>query len=94
MGWATLTIVAALLRAVWCNVHLIGLLGMENDHSKFAVFCGFCGLFISAAIGGGMLPTGFFAFDLEAAVSALYGWGKEVAVAVRGSEGAPLSLGA
>lgn len=79
MGWATLTLSAALIRAMWCNVRLIGLLGWDNDHGKFAVFCGFCGLFLGAACAA-MSPQYLFFFDLREVASELYRWGKDVAV--------------
>ena len=78
-----MTLCAALLRAWWCNVRLVYLLGSGNDHSKFAVLCGFCGLF-AAACAGAMFPAGFFAFDLRAAAVALHAWGRGAAGAVAG----------
>lgn len=59
-------------------MRLVYLLGSGNDHSKFAVLCGFCGLFAAAAAGA-MSPPGFFAFDLRAAAVALHAWGKGAA---------------
>ncbi|CAM9115444.1 unnamed protein product, partial [Pylaiella littoralis] len=73
LGWASVTLCAALLRAWRCNVRLLYLLGAGNDHSKFAVLCGFCGLFAAAAAGA-MLPAGFLAFDLREAATALHAW--------------------
>ncbi|CAM9873658.1 unnamed protein product, partial [Hapterophycus canaliculatus] len=86
LGWASLTIVGALLRAWWCNVRLMYLLGVGNDHAKFAVLCGFCGLFAAAAVAaGGLSPSAnLFAFDLRAAAASLYAWGKGFAAAVSG----------
>ncbi|CAM9343250.1 unnamed protein product [Scytosiphon promiscuus] len=86
LGWASLTIVAALLRAWWCNVRLMYLLGVGNDHAKFAVLCGFCGLFAAAAVtAGGLSPsTNLFAFDLRAAAGSLYAWGRGVSAALSG----------
>eukprot|EP00903_Cladosiphon_okamuranus_P008587 g8237.t1 len=78
LGWAGVTLCAALLRAWWCNVRLVYLLGSGNDHSKFASLCGFCGLF-AAACAGAMFPADFFAFDLRAAAVALHAWGKGAA---------------
>lgn len=88
MGWATLTLCGALVRALWCNVRLVGLLGWDNDHSKFTVLCGFCGFFVAAGIGA-MSPPGFFAFDLAAASSAFRSWCGEamaMAMAVKNDE--------
>ncbi len=81
MAWASLTLCAALLRAWWCNVRLVYLLGSGNDHSKFALLCGFCGLFFAAAAAA-LFPAGFFAFDVRAAGAALHAWGGGVAAAV------------
>lgn len=77
---------AALLRAWWCNVRLMYLLGVGNDHAKFAVLCGFCGLFAAAAVAAaGLSPSAnLFAFDLRAAAISLYAWGKGFAAAVFG----------
>lgn len=77
MGWATVTLSAALSRAVWCNVRLVGLLGWEHDHGKFAVVSGFCGLFAAAACAA-MPPRGFFLFDLWGAASGLHRWSGRV----------------
>lgn len=64
-------------------MRLVYLLGSGNDHSKFAVLCGFCGLF-AAAGAAAMFPAGFFAFDLRAAAVALHAWGRGAAAAAAG----------
>lgn len=67
-------------------MRLLYLLGSGNDHGKFAVLCGFCGLFAAAAAGG-MLPPGFLAFDLGESATALHAWGKGVAAATAAAAG-------
>lgn len=64
-------------------MRLVYLLGSGNDHSKFAMLCGFCGLF-AAACAGAMFPPGIFAFDLRAAAVALHAWGRGAAGAAAG----------
>lgn len=58
-------------------MRLLYLLGSGNDHGKFAVLCGFCGLFAAAAAAA-MLPAGVLAFDLRESAAALHAWGKGV----------------